>query len=392
LRTSKTQVIKKERIFGLDMLRAIAILSVIFSHTFEFLLPLKSIPVVGFLVINFFQFTQPLGALGVELFFVLSGFLIGTILIRSFMAPQFGKKELRIFLIRRWFRTLPNYWLILTVNIFLYAIFDFNSLGWYQVPFYFFAQNLWYPHPRFFFGEAWSLAVEEWFYLLLPACIYIAFLYFKPENKQRFLLKLLGTFISFFVLLRFLNAFHPLYGSDSDAGIRKVVFLRLDALAYGVLVAYFVYFRKRLIDRTKNILFGIGITGVIIMYYLISNEGLAINNSAQPVVVFLRDAFLYLTLPVCFALLLPYANNAIGGSGNTFRKIIRFISKISYSMYLVHYSLLYIPFYSQLKIENPVLLSLVYLSYWMLVFILSFLLYRYFENPLMNKRDKYSIS
>ena len=55
---------------------------------------------------------------GVELFFVLSGFLIGGILIKTFQKDNsFGIKTISNFWIRRWFRTLPNYDLILILNI-----------------------------------------------------------------------------------------------------------------------------------------------------------------------------------------------------------------------------------------------------------------------------------
>lgn len=373
-------------------MRAIAIISVVLSHTTEFLLPLKSFGWVGFLVEHFFKFTQPLGALGVELFFVLSGFLIGTILIKTFVSSHdFGLKDVRIFLVRRWFRTLPNYWLILTIDIVLFALPANHGLETYKLSYYIFAQNLWYPHPPFFFGEAWSLAVEEWFYLLLPFSMYLAFMICKPVNKQRFFFRLLIVFITVFVLLRFLNAFHPVNGADQDAGIRKVVFLRLDALGYGVLVAYFVYFKRAVINRLRKQLFAIGIAGTVVIYYLISNDGLAICNTANPTLRFFSDAFLYLVLPLNFSLLLPYANAVTTMSNASFRCVVQFISKISYSIYLTHYSLVYILFFYRLKIENPYLLCLAYVAYWLIVLLLSFLLYKYFEKPMMNKRDRYTI-
>ena len=61
------------RIFGLDLLRAAAILSVLFAHLFAVLYP--HVPWLGLLGHG--------GFFGVELFFVLSGFLIGQILIRE---------------------------------------------------------------------------------------------------------------------------------------------------------------------------------------------------------------------------------------------------------------------------------------------------------------------
>ena len=94
--------IEKNRIFGLDIMRTFAILAVMFGHSI-FFLPTSIKDQLHAFVID-----------GVNIFFVLSGFLIGGILIRDFEK----KKTIKVlfnFWIRRWFRTLPNYFLILIV-------------------------------------------------------------------------------------------------------------------------------------------------------------------------------------------------------------------------------------------------------------------------------------
>lgn len=48
---------------------------------------------------------------------MLSGFLIGNLLFKLFTAPNFSPKKLGYFLVRRWFRTFPNYYLALILNI-----------------------------------------------------------------------------------------------------------------------------------------------------------------------------------------------------------------------------------------------------------------------------------
>ena len=78
---------KSNRIFGLDVIRSISIFLVLLSHTFA---------------IQIFEF----GILGVEIFFVLSGFLIGQILIRNFDSG-ISLSKITDFWKRRWFRTLP---------------------------------------------------------------------------------------------------------------------------------------------------------------------------------------------------------------------------------------------------------------------------------------------
>ncbi|MFL6588990.1 MAG: acyltransferase family protein, partial [Chthoniobacterales bacterium] len=97
------------RVFGLDLLRAVAILMVVCAHGFVVLYP---------------HFGEPLGFFGhggfygVELFFVLSGFLIGQILIRK-GADLARAGNVAFFYTRRWFRTLPLFFLFLVANVIL---------------------------------------------------------------------------------------------------------------------------------------------------------------------------------------------------------------------------------------------------------------------------------
>ena len=94
------------RVFGLDLLRAYAILCVVYGHSY--FLTSRTIPEEIFFIPVFD---------GVTLFFVLSGFLIGRILIRTITNRDFNANMLAEFWIRRWFRTLPNYMLVLTILV-----------------------------------------------------------------------------------------------------------------------------------------------------------------------------------------------------------------------------------------------------------------------------------
>ncbi|MFD0989494.1 acyltransferase family protein [Mariniflexile jejuense] len=91
----------KHRIFGLDVIRAVAILLVIFSHSTILLFPDKETTLL--VIIRFF------GTIGVDLFFVLSGFLIGGNILKQLAQEKTALKDFVYFWIRRWFRTLPNY-------------------------------------------------------------------------------------------------------------------------------------------------------------------------------------------------------------------------------------------------------------------------------------------
>jgi len=151
-----------KRNYGLDVIRSFAILMVVASHCTYFLVNDSKNPIILILRI--------LGAVGVDLFFLLSGFLIGGILLKLMENNQTQFSDLIIFWKRRWFRTLPNYFLILILNIIIVLI-----LGEYlpkDIKLFFpFLQNFSSAHPDFF-TEAWSLSIDEYGYLILTIIFY----------------------------------------------------------------------------------------------------------------------------------------------------------------------------------------------------------------------------
>jgi peptidoglycan/LPS O-acetylase OafA/YrhL len=213
---------------------------------------------------------------------------------------------------------------------------------------------------------------------------------FKPANKTIFLLKVFTAYLLVFLLARFINAFHPINGADQDAGIRKVVVFRLDAVMYGVLFAYLNYFKRDVLLRMKNVLLAICIPGMLLVWYLMKNYPADLFASADPTARFLSDAFLYAVIPLLFSLCLPFASNIKSISGKLPAAIVTHISKISYSMYLVHYSLIFIPFFYRLELTATSTVIVLYALYWIVVIVLSSLIYRFYERPVMLLRDRFS--
>ncbi|CAG5068541.1 O-acetyltransferase OatA [Dyadobacter sp. CECT 9623] len=376
-----------ERKPGLDALRAIAILLVVWYHSFGILKPLFTIPVIGQVFKKMYVASTWIGPLGVDLFFVLSGFLIGSILIKIFLKEeQFTFKTIVNFWMRRWLRTVPNYYFMLVVCFLLYSYLYNTEFNW---KYFLFIQNLTSAHPPFF-GEAWSLAVEEWFYLTVPVALMIVNYLAKGSSKNRILLYTFSAYLILFISLRFIKS---LTGNDInlDTDIRKVVVFRLDAIMYGVIVALAFHNARTFLLKWKKPLAVIGLIGsflAVAVVFMIFEKTNWYSDSS--VVKLLINSSFYTVMPIFFAMLLPHAVFVKKIKYRLLRDAVMHISLISYSMYLIHYSLIYIPFFEKYETSSISMSILLYVTYWVLVFIVSAINYRFIEAPVMKLRNRIS--
>jgi len=379
---------RDNRIAGLDLVRAIAVLMVVFFHSRIMLLSTTDIPYIDYFISKIMFLSAPFGELGVEMFFVLSGYLIGSILIKEFTketAVSFS--TIKSFWIRRWFRTLPNYFLILSLNSLLYFYLFNKAFDW---KFLFFIQNLFQPHPEFF-AEAWSLSIEEWSYLLIPVCLLINISLLKKSsgNYQRSILITIILYILTFNIIRIINAFSPSY-ENTDLGLRKIVIFRLDAIAYGIFVAYMSLFHSNYIERNRKQFFILGLL-MILATTLLSHCGFKhmFDSFVQfQLFVFFRNALLYTLIPIGFALIIPYAASIKKLRNKNIQSTVTHISLISYSMYLTHFTLIGIPFFFDHTFNHWYLTLAFYISYWVVVILASTFIYKYYEKPLTLLREK----
>ena len=160
-----------QRDLALDGLRGVAILLVLIWHE---CLPLTQL--VGELTPSILMYMVRYSWSGVDLFFVLSGFLISRILLQTVESPHYYST----FFMRRFFRVLPLYYLLLGVAFGLKtSIFREMSEPYWQSPapwwsYLTFTQNLFFDGHGvggYLLGVTWSLAIEEQFYLFFPLIV-----------------------------------------------------------------------------------------------------------------------------------------------------------------------------------------------------------------------------
>ena len=363
------------RVFGLDLLRAGAILMVICAHAFVVLYP---------------HFGEPLGFFGhggyygVELFFVLSGFLIGQILIRT-GADLARAENVALFYTRRWFRTLPLFFLFLIVNIVFERLFRAHPVGFREALSHgFFLRNLTGLHLTFF-PESWSLAVEEWFYLLFPAALWLGL-----KLTKRFAVVFLTAAFAFLV---FSTVFRLVAAADPtktwDEALRMVVIYRFDALMIGMLGAWLsIQFPKAWL-RSASLSALCGIVFLVAMYltlWKIENGHLQFGDDN-----YFARSFRFTLVSLGFALLLPWASAWKLVRENAASTAVRKIALWSYSLYLVHLPLFMLVGHAGLGPDHPMPVAIALASFALQIggaIVLSALLYRFFEAPCTRLREK----
>jgi peptidoglycan/LPS O-acetylase OafA/YrhL len=252
-------------------------------------------------------------------------------------------------------------------------------------------QNIASVHPAFF-PEAWSLSVEEWFYILLPLLLLVMVvlgLRVRLALAFAITITIVASLVYRYGIVGRLD-FESSGMADLmawDQHLRKQVLTRLDSLMYGVLGAYLHYYRKEWWLRHKLTLLVAGIALLLFHKYM----SYAMDDSMSEYAVYF-GVFSFPVISLGTLLLLPWLSQLHIKSG-VFYEVVTRLSLMSYSMYLVHFSLvrnILVPetltLFSGLGISQVVALS--YVLYWLYTIVLSVLLYKFFELPMMNLRTK----
>lgn len=314
------------RFYGLDHLRALAIILVMIFH-------------YGMNIPVWLRPFSDIGWSGVDLFFVLSGYLIGDQLLRE--SQLTGSISLKRFYMKRSLRIIPAY---LAVLILYYTIPAFRE-GSGLPPlwrFLTFTQNIGLDaNNHKAFSHAWSLCVEEQFYILLPLIILvvlslrlqkktayyaggliIAGFFFRLHSWDQYVQPLAGTVNRVKVFHSFLgNVYYPTYN-------------RMDGLIVGVCIAAIVNFKPKIMnyiaDKGNWVLF-IGLV-LLANAYALSYKFISFDTAVFGFPLISLAYGLMVMAALCPSCILYKFESRMTGT----------IAMLSYAMYLTHKQLFHL--------------------------------------------------
>ena len=364
----------------IDGLRGLAIIGVFAAHLFSGLAENHSIPLVGFLLQS-----VSFGWAGVDLFFVISGFLISSILMDMKNESSRWKK----FYLRRMYRIFPLYYLALAVIAVAALVGIFPSEKWDKLapayPYFLTYTNNFLivaNEGNYFPGLShfWTLAIEEQFYLLWPAIIFLL--------PIRAVLYICYSSIVVCFIFRLGLSYGYLESSAWPHALHVLMPFRADSLCTGCLVAIMIRDTKCMLVSEKfkkaflalGVAAGIATVGILCVfwgsvglpnYYLFSFN--TITFGATIYYVRAVDIPNFIKKPLCLAPL-------------------RLIGFYSYGIYVWHAiinNLMGRRQSSREWFDSAILSQLSYISVVIALTILAtFLSWRLFEKPFLKLRPK----
>jgi peptidoglycan/LPS O-acetylase OafA/YrhL len=346
------------RIAALDLLRGLAAFSVAVPH---------------YLVLASFapDTSEAISVLGVEVFFVLSGFVLAPQILACVAGQRPG--DLGVFLARRWMRTIPPYLVALVaMSLLADALISRDFLRYA-----FYVQNLFGQHnARDYYPVAWSLSVEEWFYVTFPALLFGAARW-TGRRGTRFCTVLACAFIALITVTRVLFGDLDHWGEN----VRRVVAFRIDSIAYGFLL-YLLLRHVRFEGVRRKWKLGGAALLLVATALLAFATVLAIaadgGNVAKHLFPFCAAGF-GMSAIYLFCRLNPLLETRL------LTKFAVYMGRISYSVYLFH---LMIGMAVHTALGGVAILAQL-LAYLVCVIAFTTVFFRYFEKPILAARPHY---
>ncbi len=348
-----------KRSASLDFLRGAAAFAVAIPHYLTANAPFQ-------------PFTEAFAIAGVEVFFVLSGFVLAPQIVDWVVGKPW--RNLGVFLVRRWMRTIPPYVVALTVI----AVLTGNLMTADFARYLFYVENLLFSANHVdFYPVAWSLAVEEWFYVLFaPALFIVARLLGRRDRRFE------ATFAVLVILvvaaLRFSIAPH-----DWDLNVRRVTLFRIDSIVWGFLLYLALERRPPIGLDAASGRWRLGALLALLAVAIPAELGVAIlavggDLSAQRAFPYVSAAFGMIAVGVVWQAEGLFRNRVVRG-------VSFYLGRISYSVYLFH--LIIVMALKPMLASAPLILQLA--IYVVAILALSTIFFAGFERPILAARPYY---
>ncbi|ESU27747.1 hypothetical protein FSS13T_02250 [Flavobacterium saliperosum S13] len=323
------------------------------------------------------------GFFGIELFFILSGFLVGSSIYKLFIYNEYGFGEVKNFLFRRMFRIIPSYYLVLIINIIIYICFAFSLREVWK--YFFLMQNVATPIPAFF-PESWSLPVKELGYVIAVLLLYVFVTFFSNFSRK----KIFFSVIFSMLILSFLAKVNYHFHSDNvdlsvwSQSVRGVMIYRMDSVLAGLLLGCLFFEHPHFFKRNKLLFAGFGLLFFLLFLASVMIFKLRLDNAAWFWNIF--------CLPLASVIVLMLFPMMLDWKKGPKRLVtpVKFACDISYSVYLIHYSIVLFLMMRlfDLKSYSQSELHIFTLSYLTVTLLLSVVFYHFFEKPI----NKYRLS
>ena len=328
---------------------------------------------------------KQIGWTGVDLFFVLSGYLIGFQLLKEY--KDTSSIDFKQFYYKRFFRIIPAYIAVLILYFSIGNLREGSGLPplW---RFLTFTQNFGLDsQTQKSFSHAWSLCVEEQFYLLLPITIFFVFRSRIQKFTPFFIIILIG--LGFFLRIYNWNEFvQPFIESGNrremfKGFIEKVYYPsynRMDGLIVGVTIAAIFSFKAKIKDyltKYGNIVLLIGF-GLFLFAY----------QMCESLITYKAMIFGLPLISLAYGVILIGAISPTSILYKIKSRISLVIATLSYAIYLTHKQLYQFVRTVITSIDNDFLQQNLFWICIVAAIVGGFILHIIIEKPFLRLRDK----
>ena len=301
--------------------------------------------------LNYFEF----GYLAVDIFFVISGFIFSKIIFtdinnNNFNILEYGQRRIKKLIpgliITTFFVTLASWLFLIPTELKYYGQSLFATSSFISNIYFFIVNNDYFSPNTYSLLHLWSLSLEIQFYLIFPILILIV-------NFYNILRKNL-TVIFFFILI--FSFYLNIYFSSNE----KFIFYLLPSRFWEFLIGYFLYIQitKNKFDHSLRKSVYLYLISLILITYLILGTSEIIKNQIFVILFIIILFYLSFNRKNVLNLILIHPSN-------------QFVAKYSYTIFLVHYPIIYFSKYFEFYTQNSFAVVVIILLIIIATFIVS---------------------